>query len=165
LGGENTISVHLNGTNLQSDKCETSKESASRSRKRKADVAIYLQDPDEEVAEMTKKKQYEILVSNNVVSAFYVIPISVIPTPDKELHEPVSVNKEHFVQYTFKNIFVTPTRSSPLPVLGWADKDDVWNNLMKKEKTYLRDRGNNKWSITYRFISCWVVCVFLYNYI
>uniref|UniRef100_A0A8C4RWD5 Cyclin E1 n=1 Tax=Erpetoichthys calabaricus TaxID=27687 RepID=A0A8C4RWD5_ERPCA len=65
---------------------------------------------------------------------------SVIPTPDKELHEPVSVNKEHFVQYTFKNIFVTPTRSSPLPVLGWADKDDVWNNLMKKEKTYLRDR-------------------------
>uniref|UniRef100_A0A8C4X685 Cyclin E1 n=1 Tax=Erpetoichthys calabaricus TaxID=27687 RepID=A0A8C4X685_ERPCA len=120
--------------------CETSKESASRSRKRKADVAIYLQDPDEEVAEMTKKKQYEILVSNNVVSAFYVIPISVIPTPDKELHEPVSVNKEHFVQYTFKNIFVTPTRSSPLPVLGWADKDDVWNNLMKKEKTYLRDR-------------------------
>ncbi|KAG2469571.1 CCNE1 protein, partial [Polypterus senegalus] len=27
-----------------------------------------------------------------------------------------------------------------LMLLFWADKDDVWNNLMKKEKTYLRDR-------------------------
>ncbi|XP_039619090.1 G1/S-specific cyclin-E1 [Polypterus senegalus] len=125
--------------NKTTAECETSKECASRSRKRKADVAIYLQDPDEEVAEMTKKKQYEILNCWNS-SLGCTSPCRLIPTPDKELHEPVSVNKEHFVQYTFKNIFVTPTRSSPLPVLGWADKDDVWNNLMKKEKTYLRDR-------------------------
>ncbi|KAK6480088.1 G1/S-specific cyclin-E1-like [Huso huso] len=119
-------------------KNEVTKESA-RSRKRKADVAIYLQDPDEEVAEMTKKKQYEIQTCWNSATGC-TSPCRLIPTPDKEVDEPVIMNTGSCMQYRFKNIFVTPVRSSPLPVLGWANKDDVWNNLLKKDKTYLRDK-------------------------
>ncbi|MBN3280388.1 CCNE1 protein, partial [Polyodon spathula] len=67
-------------------------------------------------------------------------PCRLIPTPDKEVDEPVVMRTGSCMQYRFKNIFVTPVRASPLPVLGWANKDDVWNNLLKKDKTYLRDK-------------------------
>ncbi|XP_029497185.2 G1/S-specific cyclin-E1-like [Oncorhynchus nerka] len=114
------------------------KETAVRSKKRKSDVAVCLQDPDE-VAEMTKKNQCGALVCWNPESV-HTIPCSRIPTPDNELDQPVALNATGFsTQYTFKNIFVTPTRSSPLPVLCWASSDDVWNNLLKKDDTHSRD--------------------------
>ncbi|XP_041728368.1 G1/S-specific cyclin-E1 [Coregonus clupeaformis] len=117
---------------------EMPKETTVRARKRKADVAIYLQDPDE-VAEMTKKKLCGTQVCWNPESV-YTSPCRRSPTPDNKVDQPVALSATGFsTQYTFKNIFVTPTRSSPLPVLCWASRDDVWNNLLKKDKTYSRD--------------------------
>ncbi|MGH0150199.1 UNVERIFIED_CONTAM: hypothetical protein FKN15_021162, partial [Acipenser sinensis] len=87
-------------------KNDVTKESA-RSRKRKADVAIYLQDPDEEVAEMTKKKQYEIQTCW-ISATGCTSPCRLLPTPDKEVDEPVIMNTGSCMQYRFKNIFVTP---------------------------------------------------------
>ncbi|XP_078257779.1 G1/S-specific cyclin-E1 [Rhinoraja longicauda] len=40
----------------------------------------------------------------------------------------------------FKNVLVTPARASPLPAFCWANGDDVWNALLKKEQMYLRDK-------------------------
>ncbi|XP_010889714.2 G1/S-specific cyclin-E1 [Esox lucius] len=115
------------------------KETAVRSRKRKADVAIHLQDPDEELAEMTKKKSCGSLNCWNQDTGFTSL-CRRIPSPDHGVDRPVALSATGFAaQYTFKNIFFTPTRSSPLPVLCWASKDDVWNNLLKKDKTYSRD--------------------------
>uniref|UniRef100_A0A8C7NF18 Cyclin E1 n=1 Tax=Oncorhynchus mykiss TaxID=8022 RepID=A0A8C7NF18_ONCMY len=128
------------GTNVESRSIdhEMPKETTVRSRKRKADVAIYLQDPDE-VAEMIKKKQCGTPVCWNPESVF-TSPCRRIPAPDNEVAQPVALNTTGFsARYTFKNIFVTPTRSSPLPVLCWASRDDVWNNLLRKDETYSRD--------------------------
>nr|XP_015224063.1 PREDICTED: G1/S-specific cyclin-E1 [Lepisosteus oculatus] len=116
----------------------TKERSTTRSRKRKADVAIHLQDPDEEVIEMTNKKQYDTQTSWNPATGC-TSPCRLICTPDKEVDEPVALNDVGCAQYMFKNIFITPTRSSPLPVLCWANKDDVWNNLLQKDKVYVRD--------------------------
>uniref|UniRef100_A0A671Q4R5 G1/S-specific cyclin-E1 n=1 Tax=Sinocyclocheilus anshuiensis TaxID=1608454 RepID=A0A671Q4R5_9TELE len=65
-------------------------------------------------------------------------PCRRIPTPD-EVEELVAVGSVGFTQYASENIFITPTRSTPLPALCWASKDDVWNNLLRKDKLYLRD--------------------------
>uniref|UniRef100_A0A667X794 Cyclin E1 n=1 Tax=Myripristis murdjan TaxID=586833 RepID=A0A667X794_9TELE len=117
---------------------EAPKENAARSRKRKADVAIFLQDPDEEVAEMTKKKQrdHELGWSPD---AGYTSPHRWIPTPDQEEDQPVAFISTGFPHYALNNIFVTPVRSSPLPALCWASKDVVWNNMLEKDKSYTRD--------------------------
>ncbi|KAJ7985878.1 hypothetical protein DPEC_G00345030 [Dallia pectoralis] len=112
------------------------KETAVRSRKRKADVAIHLQDPDEELTEMTRKKSCGTLENWNPDAGLTSL-CRRIPTPDLEVDRPVATL--FAAQYTCKNIFFTPTRSSPLPVLCWASKDDVWDNLLKKDKTYSRD--------------------------
>ncbi|KAL2088861.1 hypothetical protein ACEWY4_015760 [Coilia grayii] len=113
------------------------KVNATRSRKRKADVAIHLQDPDEEVVEMTKKKQCGSQACWNPEVA-YTNPYQRIPTPDEEV-EKVTAGHVGFADYHFKNILVTPTRASPLPSLCWASKDDVWNNLLKKDGAYTHD--------------------------
>lgn len=117
---------------------EVPKENAARPRKRKADVAIYLQDPDEEVAEMTKKKQRDSQVCWSP-EACHTSPHRWIPTPDQEVGQPVPPNGVGLAPYTFSNIFVTPVRSSPLPVLCWASKDVVWNNMLEKDRSYSRD--------------------------
>ncbi|KAI4898642.1 hypothetical protein NFI96_025998 [Prochilodus magdalenae] len=124
-------------TDVKGTPDEAPKNPAARSRKRKADVAIHLQDPDEEVAEMTKKKQCPSPTCWNP-SMSCTSPCRRIPTPN-ELEEPVTINPMGFTQYTSRNIFVTPTRPSPLPALCWASKDDVWNNLLKKDELYLHD--------------------------
>lgn len=117
---------------------EVPKENAARPRKRKADVAIYLQDPDEEVAEMTKKKQRDSQVCWSP-GACHTSPHRWIPTPDQEVDRPVPPSTVGLAQYTFSNIFVTPVRSSPLPILCWASKDAVWNNMLEKDRSYSRD--------------------------
>ncbi|XP_028442070.1 G1/S-specific cyclin-E1 [Perca flavescens] len=106
-----------------------------RPRKRKADVAIYLQDLDEEVAEMTKKKQRECELGRGL-DAGYTSPQRWIPTPDQE---EVALINAGFPHYNFNNVFVTPVRCAPLPALCWASKDVVWNNMLEKDKTYTRD--------------------------
>ncbi|XP_067105210.1 G1/S-specific cyclin-E1 [Osmerus mordax] len=117
---------------------EVPKENEVRSRKRKADVAVYLQDPDEEVAEMSMKKHRESEVYWSS-EACHTSPHRCIPTPDMEVDRRVSLCKAGLAQYTFSNICVTPVRSSPLPVLCWASKDVVWNNMLEKDRSYMRD--------------------------
>ncbi|KAL4613621.1 G1/S-specific cyclin-E1 isoform X2 [Arapaima gigas] len=108
---------------------------AARSRKRKADVAVYLQDPDE-VAEMTTKRQCDSQVCLDLPAS----PYKTIPTPDHEAEEEVLDGAAllRFAQYNLSG-HCMPIRSSPLPVLCWANKDDVWNNLLQKDQSYPRD--------------------------
>ncbi|XP_032557335.1 G1/S-specific cyclin-E1 isoform X2 [Chiroxiphia lanceolata] len=106
---------------------------AMRARKRKADVATFLQDPDEEIAkmELTRKKQCANQMSwNNIHENIHML----IPTPDKD-DDPVSLDYSRFV-----HLSVVPTRATPLPALGWANRDDVWKNMINKEETYVRDK-------------------------
>ncbi|XP_066050764.1 G1/S-specific cyclin-E1 isoform X1 [Chamaea fasciata] len=108
-------------------------EYAMRARKRKADVATFLQDPDEEIAkmEMTRKKPCEKQMSwNNSHENAHML----IPTPDKD-DDPVRVDYSRFI-----HLSVVPTRATPLPALGWANRDDVWKNMINKEETYMRDK-------------------------
>ncbi|XP_034054725.1 G1/S-specific cyclin-E1 isoform X2 [Gymnodraco acuticeps] len=114
------------------------KENTVRPRKRKADVAIYLQDPDEEVAEMMKKKQRECEPGWSP-DAGYTSPQRCIPTPDQEEDPPVALINAGFPHYNFHNVYVTPVRCAPLPALCWASKDVVWNNMLEKDKTYAKD--------------------------
>ncbi|XP_069565971.1 G1/S-specific cyclin-E1 [Brachyistius frenatus] len=118
---------------------EAPKENTVRPRKRKADVAIYLQDLDEEVAEMTKKKKQRVCEPGWSREAGYTSPHRWILTPDQEEYQPVSLINVGFSYYNFDNIFVTPVHCAPLPALCWASKDTVWNNMLEKDKTYTRD--------------------------
>uniref|UniRef100_UPI0037E9A8FA G1/S-specific cyclin-E1 n=1 Tax=Semicossyphus pulcher TaxID=241346 RepID=UPI0037E9A8FA len=117
---------------------EVTKENTVRPRKRKADVAIYLQDLDEEIAEMTKKKQRDCELSCSP-EAGYTSPHRWIPTPDQEEDQPVALINAGFPHYNFKYIFATPVHCAPLPALCWASKDVVWSNMLEKDKTYTRD--------------------------
>ncbi|XP_066513222.1 G1/S-specific cyclin-E1-like [Hoplias malabaricus] len=111
---------------------EAQKNPASRSRKRKADVAIYLPDLDADVTEMTKKKQ---------------CPQQTCWDPSVSCKSPCRIQDEgqgavsswKFNQFLSRSIHVTPVRPSPLPPLCWGSKDDVWNNLLKKDKLYPHD--------------------------
>ncbi|XP_029464306.1 LOW QUALITY PROTEIN: G1/S-specific cyclin-E1 [Rhinatrema bivittatum] len=121
-------------------KDETPTDFTTRSRKRKADVAIFLQDPDEEELakiEMTRKKQQQPYENQASWSSDDICrsPHRLMPTPDKEEDEAGGVCYSLFVPHRF-----TPARASPLPVLGWASKDEVWQNMLNKEQTYLRDK-------------------------
>ncbi|KAJ7419473.1 G1/S-specific cyclin-E1 [Willisornis vidua] len=81
-----------------------------RARKRKADVAT--------------------MSWNNIHENAHML----IPTPDKD-DDPVSLDYSHFI-----HLSVVPTRATPLPALGWANREDVWKNMMNKEETYVRDK-------------------------
>ncbi|XP_058484578.1 G1/S-specific cyclin-E1 isoform X2 [Solea solea] len=117
---------------------EAAQENTVRPRKRKADVAIYLQDVDEEVAEMTRKKQRDCEVWSP--GAGCRSPHRWIPTPDQEEDQPVTlINAGGFPLYNFSNVFATPVHCAPLPALCWASKDVVWSNMLAKDKTYTRD--------------------------
>ncbi|XP_033961361.1 G1/S-specific cyclin-E1 [Pseudochaenichthys georgianus] len=115
------------------------KENTVRPRKRKADVAIYLQDPDEEVAEMMMMKKQRECELGWSPDAGYTSPQRCIPTPDQEEDPPVALINAGFPHYNFHNVYVTPVRCAPLPALCWASKDVVWNNMLEKDKTYAKD--------------------------
>uniref|UniRef100_A0A2I2ZTW4 Cyclin E1 n=1 Tax=Gorilla gorilla gorilla TaxID=9595 RepID=A0A2I2ZTW4_GORGO len=109
-------------------------EFSARSRKRKANVAVFLQDPDEEMAKIDRTARDQCGSQpwdNNAVCAD---PCSLIPTPDKEDDERVYPNS------TCKPQIIAPSRGSPLPVLSWANREEVWKIMLNKEKTYLRDQ-------------------------
>uniref|UniRef100_A0A3B3RL83 Cyclin E1 n=1 Tax=Paramormyrops kingsleyae TaxID=1676925 RepID=A0A3B3RL83_9TELE len=137
------FSIISNKTELKSatiqDVAKETMTTTTRSRKRKADVAVYLQDPDEEVTEMTKKKHYECEDYPDPAAS----PCGRIPTPECEAPELPSCDAPllNYQQYSFRHHCVTPTRSSPLPALCWANKEDVWSNLLKKDHSYHRDGG------------------------
>uniref|UniRef100_A0AAY4EP01 Cyclin N-terminal domain-containing protein n=1 Tax=Denticeps clupeoides TaxID=299321 RepID=A0AAY4EP01_9TELE len=95
----------------------------------------HLQDPDEEVLEMTRKKQCGSQVYWNP-DAGYASPCRWAPAPT---HAEEQAGAAGLAEYAMRNIFVTPTRPSPLPNLCWASKEDVWSNLLQKDESYNRD--------------------------
>ncbi|MED6255532.1 G1/S-specific cyclin-E1 [Ataeniobius toweri] len=114
------------------------KEITVRPRKRKADVAIFLQDLDEDVDGMTKKKHRESEMSCSL-DVDYKSPRSQTPTSQHDEGRRVSLTSVDLFHYNFHNIFVTPIHCTPLPMLCWASKDVVWNNMLEKDRTYTRD--------------------------
>ncbi|XP_061449897.1 G1/S-specific cyclin-E1 [Rhineura floridana] len=105
-----------------------------QTRKRKADVATFLQDPDEEISniEMTRKKQNESQPFSNYAVCTH--PHMLIPTPDKD----DELGSPKFTPFMHQSL--ASSRESPLPVLGWANRDEVWKNMIKKEHAYARDK-------------------------
>ncbi|XP_051918672.1 G1/S-specific cyclin-E1 [Hippocampus zosterae] len=114
----------------------------ARPRKRKADVAIYLQDLDEDEAEMTKKKQRDCEAAwRRSEEAAYASPARGSSTPDgkDEREQQITLINAGFPHYNLANVFATPVHCAPLPALCWASKDVVWNNMLAKDKTYTRN--------------------------
>ncbi|XP_044517372.1 G1/S-specific cyclin-E1 [Gracilinanus agilis] len=103
---------------------------SSRSRKRKADVAVFLLDPDEVLA-----KRETIGRTAVRIPAFLRNPWSVILTPDKGGDEP-SLPNSNMPTHNFSQ-----HRATPLPLLGWANRDEVWKIMLSKEQVYLRDKN------------------------
>ncbi|KAK2499951.1 hypothetical protein MC885_019160, partial [Smutsia gigantea] len=102
-----------------------------RSRKRKANVAV---DPDEEIAKIARTVRSQCGSQPWDGNAACENPCSLIPTPDKEEDElvyPSSANEPQSFM---------PSRASPLPVLNWANREEVWKIMLNKEKMYLRDK-------------------------
>ncbi|XP_059848941.1 G1/S-specific cyclin-E1 isoform X2 [Hypanus sabinus] len=109
-----------------------------RSRKRKADVAICLQDLDEVTEELATdpfKDKDCWNINNNCASPSRFTSLS-----HKNSDGMITSYSTSNTQCKFKNVLVTPTRASPLPVFCWANRDEVWNILLKKEQMYLRDK-------------------------
>ncbi|XP_013209656.1 G1/S-specific cyclin-E1 [Microtus ochrogaster] len=106
-----------------------------RSRKRKANVAVFLQDPDEEIAKIDKTvKSQDSSQPWDDNSSACVDPCSFIPTPNKEEDDDLEYPKT-----AFQPRKIRPPRASPLPVLNWGNREEVWRIMLNKEKTYLRD--------------------------
>ncbi|KAK9392740.1 G1/S-specific cyclin-E1 [Crotalus adamanteus] len=103
-----------------------------RTRKRKADVVIFLQDPDEDTSSINTTNRK----SNESQSNYAACPYShlLIPTPEKdeELENANFANSKHQK--------LVSARETPLPVLGWANRDEVWQNMLSKEQKYARDK-------------------------
>ncbi|XP_055504315.1 G1/S-specific cyclin-E1 [Leucoraja erinacea] len=106
-----------------------------RPRKRKISAAICVQDLDK-ITEEWAVKPFEDKdcwkINTNCVSPYRFI--SSRKNPDGNITAYSTSNCK------FKSVLVTPARASPLPALCWANGDDVWNVLLKKEQMYLRDK-------------------------
>ncbi|XP_021057094.1 G1/S-specific cyclin-E1 [Mus pahari] len=105
-----------------------------RSRKRKANVAVFLQDPDEEIAKIDKTVKNEDSSQPWDDNSACMDPCSFIPTPNKE-----EDNELEYPKTAFQPRKIRPPRASPLPVLNWGNREEVWRIMLNKEKTYLRD--------------------------
>uniref|UniRef100_A0A4X2L2P8 Cyclin E1 n=1 Tax=Vombatus ursinus TaxID=29139 RepID=A0A4X2L2P8_VOMUR len=68
-------------------------------------------------------------------NAFLRNPWSVILTPDKGGDEP-SLPNSNMPTHNFSQ-----HRATPLPLLGWANRDEVWKIMLSKEQVYLRDKN------------------------
>ncbi|KAM3919566.1 G1/S-specific cyclin-E1 [Leptodactylus fuscus] len=127
-----------NMSNYTKDNHTKDEGTAEHSRKRKADVAIFLQDPDEnlelELIEMIRKKQYAHRGNWRNCNS-WKSPYKLIPTPEKEAGT-LDVAPYQYCGLKFRSSVV-----SPLPQLSWADSDYVWRNMLCKESTYPRDRN------------------------
>ncbi|XP_049573597.1 G1/S-specific cyclin-E1 [Syngnathus scovelli] len=112
-----------------------------RPRKRKADVAIHLQDVDEDTADMTKKKLRDSEAAWRSEEDAYASPRcwrSTLAREDEHQQQITLINVG-FPHYNLTNVCATPVHCAPLPALCWASKDVVWNNMLAKDKTYTRN--------------------------
>ncbi|XP_061669612.1 G1/S-specific cyclin-E1 isoform X2 [Syngnathoides biaculeatus] len=117
---------------------------STRPRKRKADVAIYLHDVDQDVGDTTKKKKQrecEASWSSSEDDCAYASPRRWTSTleHDDARRQQITLINAGFPHYNLTNVFATPVRSAPLPTLCWACKDAVWNNMLAKDRTYVRN--------------------------
>ncbi|XP_077420558.1 G1/S-specific cyclin-E1 [Vanacampus margaritifer] len=114
----------------------------ARPRKRKADVAIYLHDVDEDTAEMTRKKQRDCEATwRSEEEGTYTSPQRWTSTLERqdERQQQITLINVGFPHYNFTNVLATPVHCAPLPALCWASKDVVWSNMLAKDKTYTRN--------------------------
>ncbi|KAJ8041974.1 G1/S-specific cyclin-E [Holothuria leucospilota] len=65
---------------------------------------------------------------------------ALIPTPESEPASPIGQPVDSFSSFRFSNLFPCPLRDrkSPLPKLNWADSNELWKNMLKKEVHYAR---------------------------
>ncbi|XP_016066932.1 PREDICTED: G1/S-specific cyclin-E1 isoform X2 [Miniopterus natalensis] len=113
---------------------ESGADASAHSRKRKANVAVFLQDPDEEIAKIDRTVRSQCDSQSQDSNTACENPCSLIPTPDKDEGELVYPTSEH------KPPGARPARASPLPLLNWANREEVWKIMLNKENTYFRDQ-------------------------
>ncbi|GAB1598194.1 G1/S-specific cyclin-E-like isoform X1 [Argonauta hians] len=107
------------------------------------------QDTSNVTAAATKKKR-KYQIKNQWLSISdkpMVATCSIVPAPEdsdstesssRHSTQPELVASSHF---RFKNYFVTPSNAkrSPLPKLSWADSNEVWQVMLEKELSYVKD--------------------------
>nr|XP_057934844.1 G1/S-specific cyclin-E1 [Doryrhamphus excisus]XP_057934845.1 G1/S-specific cyclin-E1 [Doryrhamphus excisus] len=111
----------------------------ARPRKRKADVAIYLHDVDEDGAETTKKKKLCDSEAAWSSEGIHTSPQRWTSALEQNDERRITLINAGFPHYDFNNVLATPVHCAPLPALCWASKDVVWTNMLAKDKTYVRD--------------------------
>ncbi|KAH3849871.1 G1/S-specific cyclin-E-like [Dreissena polymorpha] len=107
-------------------------------RKRKADEDL------EGGMEVSKRRQ-SFRIENQWVPISETTAIttcSIVPSPESS---PIQCNfSDHKLgqQFRFQNYFTTPVelRECPLPELDWADSQQVWHTMLRKEKNYVRNK-------------------------
>lgn len=57
-------------------------------------------------------------------------------SPESDIKSPETVVLSS--QFRFRNICTKVCRLSPLPVFSWADSQEVWTQMLRKESQYIR---------------------------
>ncbi|XP_036288624.1 G1/S-specific cyclin-E1 isoform X1 [Pipistrellus kuhlii] len=109
-------------------------DASAHSRKRKANVAVFLQDPDEEIDKIDRAGPSREDDQPWAGGAACGNPCALMPTPDKDDNEVAYPTSAH------KHPCARPPRASPLPLLNWANREEVWMIMLKKEMRYLHDQ-------------------------
>ncbi|XP_060561398.1 G1/S-specific cyclin-E-like isoform X2 [Ruditapes philippinarum] len=110
------------------------------SRKRKAE-----EDPEEAMACAKKRQHYRIENQWVPISETTAITTcSIVPSPESS-PERLPLTSELMLgsKFRFQNYYTTPVevRKSPLPQLDWADSQEVWHTMLRKELNYVRDQN------------------------
>ena len=69
---------------------------------------------------------------------------SIVPSPESSpRHDDDKTELVLGSKFRFMNYFTTPieSRKSPLPPLDWADSEEVWRTMLRKELNYVRDQN------------------------
>ncbi|XP_071817798.1 G1/S-specific cyclin-E-like [Apostichopus japonicus] len=99
----------------------------------------------EDCQEMSKE-MFQFEIQNRWIPVSETVGFNrsaLIPTPENGPSSPIDKPIDSFSSFRFKNIFPCPIkdRTSPLPDLNWADSDELWRNMLKREIHYVRDRS------------------------
>lgn len=107
-------------------------------RKRKADEAF------EEDANMSRRsKQFRIenqwipISENSSINTCTLVPSEPL-SPDSDIKTSTDIVLSS--QFRFRNICTPVCRLSPLPTFSWADSQEVWTQMIRKESQYHRDQ-------------------------
>lgn len=110
------------------------------SRKRKAE-----EDPEEAMECVKRRQQYRIENQWVPISETTAITTcSIVPSPESSpTHSYPNTDLMLGSKFRFQNYFTTPIemRKSPLPQLDWADSQEVWQTMLRKELNYVRNQN------------------------